>query len=84
MNTTETKRATSLRLNKGLYSRIEKEAKKENRSINNFLETLIREALDYHEPNEETIQAIEEARREKPFLKRYDNTEELLKDLMAD
>lgn len=46
MNTSETKKSTSLRLNRDLYSRIKKEAKRENRSINNFLETLIDEALE--------------------------------------
>ena len=33
------KKITSLRLNSGLYSYIEKLAKKENRSLNNFIES---------------------------------------------
>lgn len=81
MNTTESKKATSLRLNKGLYSRIEEEAKKENRSISNFLETLIRDALHYHEPNEETAEAIKEAKKEKTSLKGYTEMNELFEDL---
>lgn len=84
MNTSKPKRATSLRLNSGLYDKIEERAKKENRSINNFLETIIIDALNYHEPNEETIKAIEEAENERDHLKRYDNTANLLKDLMTD
>ena len=35
------KKSTSLRLNSGLYAYIEKLAKKENRSINNYIETLL-------------------------------------------
>lgn len=81
MNTNEIKKATSLRLNKGLYSRIKEQAKKENRSISNFLETLIGEALNYHEPNEETAQAIKQAKKEKASLKGYTDMNKLFEDL---
>lgn len=81
MHQDETKKITSLRINRELYSQVEKEAKKENRSINNFLETLIREALNYHEPNDETIQTIEESRKEKSRLKGYTDMDELFNDL---
>ena len=40
--------------------------------------------LSSHEPNEETKKATAEARKERPFLKRFDNTKDLLDDLMAD
>jgi len=40
--------------------------------------------VEYHEPNEETRLAIEEARAERPYLKRYENAKDLLDDLMAD
>ena len=36
-------------------------AKREHRSLNNYVECLLREAM-YREPNEETKMAIEEAR----------------------
>ena len=78
MNTLN-KKSTSLRLNQGLYNYIEKLAKKENRSINNLIETLLLKATDYKEPNEETIAAIKEARANKG--KGYTNTEELFKEL---
>lgn len=81
MHQDETKKINSLRINRELYSQVEKEAKKENRSINNFLETLIREALNYHEPNDETIQTIEESRNEKSRLKGYTDMDELFNDL---
>lgn len=84
MNTVNLKKATSLRIDAKLYSYIEKLAKKENRSVNNFIETVLADATNFYEPNEETKKAIEEARLEKPKLKRYNNAKDLLNDLMAD
>lgn len=84
MNTVNLKKATSLRLDNELYNYIEKLAKKENRSINNFIETTLAEATRFHEPNNETLHAIKEAKKEKSSLKRYDNTQDLLNDLMGD
>lgn len=82
MNTIDTKKkSTSLRLNSNLYSHIEKLAKQENRSLNNFIETTLFDALDYREPNEVTKLGIEESRKERASLKRYTTTEELFEDL---
>ncbi len=50
---------TAFRLRKDLMSKIKAEAKKENRSVNNYVETLLLEAL-YKEPNEETLAAMRE------------------------
>jgi len=72
-----------LRLKRGLYEHVRERAKKDGRSVNNFLERVISEAVEYREPNEETKLAIEEARRERPHLKRYENSKDLLEDLMA-
>lgn len=84
MNTVNLKKATSLRLDNELYNYIEKLAKKENRSINNFIETTLAEATHFHELNNETLHAIKEAKKEKSSLRRYDNTQDLLNDLMGD
>ncbi|AJA70271.1 MULTISPECIES: toxin-antitoxin system HicB family antitoxin [Myroides] len=84
MNTLNFKKATSLRLDNDLYNYIEMLAKKENRSINNFIEKTLAEATHFHELNEETIQAIEDAQKEKMSSKRFDNTHDLLNDLMRD
>ncbi len=82
MNTIDIKKkSTSLRLNSNLYAYIEKLAKKENRSLNNFIETTLFDALEYREPNEETKLAMEESRKERPNLKRYSNANELFEDL---
>ena len=75
------KKSTSLRLNLGLYSYIEKLAKKENRSINNYIETLLFDAVDYHEPNKETKLAMKEIDKEKGSLKRYTSVDDLFSDL---
>lgn len=82
MNTISTnKKTTSLRLNSGLYSYIEKLAKNQNRSINNYIETLLFDAVDYHEPNKKTKMAMKELDTEKNSLKKYDNVEDLFNDL---
>ncbi|HEU0227481.1 MAG TPA: hypothetical protein VFQ86_07070 [Arachidicoccus soli] len=81
MNTIATKKITSLRLNIDLYSYIETLAKKENRSVNNFIETALVKATDFETPNEETLKAMEEVRNNKESLKRYNNAKSLFKDL---
>jgi hypothetical protein len=82
MPTTDTKKkSTSLRINSNLYAYIEKLAKKENRSLNNFIETTLFDALEYREPNENTKKAIAEFKNEKKNLKRYSNSKELFQDM---
>lgn len=51
---------TSIRLGKNLYAELQRKAKEENRSVNNYIETVLMESLNFHEPNEETIAAMEE------------------------
>lgn len=81
MNTVSLKKSTSIRLDRELYNYIEKLAKKENRSINNYIETLLAGATRFHEPNAEKKRAIAEARKERPILKRYSNSKDLLDEL---
>ena len=82
MNTiSANKKSTSLRLNSNLYAHIEKLAKKENRSLNNFIETTLFDALEFREPNELTSLGIEESRKERATLKIYTNTEDLFNDV---
>lgn len=82
MNTIEIdKKITSIRLNKGLYAYIEKAAKKENRSINNYIETLLFNATNYRHPNKETKAAIDQSRLERKNLNRFSNTDSLIKSL---
>ena len=58
------KKAQSFRLPIDLIERLKQMARKQNRSLNNFVETLLLDAA-YNEPNEETLTAIEEARQGK-------------------
>ena len=61
METTVKRTQTAFRLDNTLLERLKLEAKRENRSLNNLVETLLREALS-REPNPDTVAAIEEAR----------------------
>lgn len=55
------KKATLFRLNSDLVDRLKEMAKREHRSLNNFVECILFNVA-YHEPNEETKAAIREAR----------------------
>ncbi len=54
------KKNQSFRLPVDLIDRLKLMAKKQNRSLNNFVETLLLDAA-YNKPNAETIAAMEEA-----------------------
>lgn len=81
MNTIGTKKSTSLRLDQERYTYIEKLAKKENRSVNNYIETVLTQATNFRAPNSETTAAIEEARRERESLARFSDAESLINSL---
>ena len=55
------RKQTSFRLREDLLQVLQKHAKKANRSLNNFVESTLMDAM-YSEPNEETIAAIKGAR----------------------
>lgn len=55
------KKATMFRLNTDLIERLKEMAKREHRSLNNFVECILLDVA-YNEPNEITKAAIEEAR----------------------
>lgn len=55
------KKAQSFRLPVELIDKLKKLARKQNRSLNNFVECALLD-LVYSEPNEDTIAAIEEAK----------------------
>ena len=61
METTAARKSATFRLNAALLERVKAEAARENRSLNNFVETLLIEAMR-RIPNPETAEAIEEAR----------------------
>lgn len=61
MDVALTKKNQSFRLSVDLIDRLRQLAKLQNRSLNNFVETLLLDAA-YSEPNETTLRAMEEAR----------------------
>lgn len=83
--TTIQRRQTSFRLRTDLLDDMKIAAQKQNRTLNNFLESLL---LDYFyaEPNEVTKAAIEEAmnRKDYPEGEVYDDVDELFKALDAE
>ena len=62
MNTVAVDRKqTAFRLRTDLLDRLKVAAKKENRSLNNYVESVILDAV-YREPNEETLAAMKDAK----------------------
>ena len=68
MQATSAKVQTAFRFDKELIRRLKIRAKKENRSLNNYVETVLLDIV-YDEPNEETIEAINEVRSGKNLEK---------------
>ena len=60
METTKDRKITAFRLKTSLLERLKLEAKRQNRSLNNFVESALIDAA-YNVPNDETLSAIEEA-----------------------
>lgn len=54
------KKNQSFRLSVELIDRLKQLAKRQNRSLNNYVETVLLDAA-YHEPNAVTLEAMEEA-----------------------
>lgn len=55
------RKQTSFRLRKDLLERMQIEARKENKSLNNFVENKLMDIM-FFEPNAETLEAMEEVR----------------------
>lgn len=61
MDATIDRKQTAFRLSTDLLERLKMAAKRQNRSLNNFVESVLMDVV-YNEPNEETKAAIEEAK----------------------
>lgn len=86
MNTQE-KKLTSIRLNKKLYLYLQQRAKAENRSLNNYIETLLFEASDFNLLNEESRNAVFQAMEEREQLtkmKEGESTQDFMERLLED
>ena len=64
METAIPRTQTAFRLSNELLIRLKIEARKQNRSLNNYVESVLMDAV-YRVPNRETLAAMEEAREEK-------------------
>lgn len=58
------RKQTAFRLRTDLLDRLKVAARKENRSLNNYVESVLMDAV-YREPNEETLAAMKEAKENK-------------------
>lgn len=70
---------TSFRLREDLLEVLQEMARKSNRSLNNFVESTLMDAV-FSEPNEDTIAAIKEARTSTD-KKVFDSVESLMEEL---
>ena len=64
METAILRTQTAFRLSNELLRRLKIEARKQNRSLNNYVESVLMDAV-YRVPNREKLAAMEEAREEK-------------------
>ena len=62
MRTVARKIQTAFRFDSELLRRLKIKAKQENRSLNNYVETVLMDIV-YDEPNDKTVEAIKEAQR---------------------
>ena len=80
MATTVVRKPASFRLRVDLLERLKRNAAKENRTLNNYVESVLL-SIVYDEPNEVTKAAIMETKSGKNPNKVYDSVDELLNDL---
>lgn len=83
MATTIIRRPASFRLRADLLESLKRNAARENRTLNNYVESVLLGVV-YEEPNEVTKAAIKEAMSGKNPNKVYDSVDELFKDLDAE
>lgn len=81
MDTTITRKPTSFRLRGDIIEGLKRNAARENRTLNNYVESVLLEVV-YGEPNEVTKAAIDEAMSGKNPNKVYSNAKEMLDDIL--
>ena len=84
MSTLGLKEATSIRIDAGILEQIKREAKADNRSLSNYLETLLYR-LGYRPYNEDTFLACQDARNGKSAgVVDTSNKESILLSILGD
>ncbi len=81
MTTTIQRKPASFRLRADLLEGLKRNAERENRTLNNYVESVLLDIV-YNEPNEVTKEAIKEARSGKNPNKVYNNVDEMINDIL--
>ena len=76
------RKPASFRLRTDLLESLKKNAARENRTLNNYVESVLLDII-YHSPNDETIAAIKEAKSNN-HDKVYTNVDEMFNDILDD
>lgn len=76
------RKPASFRLRTDLLESLKKNAARENRTLNNYVESVLLDFV-YNSPNEETIEAIKEA-RSNSHGKVYTNVDKMFNDILDD
>ena len=83
MKATIVRQPVSFRLRSDLLEGLKRNAARENRSFNNYVESVLLEVV-YNEPNEVTKAAIEEAMSGKNNNKIYTDVDEMFNDILSE
>ena len=83
MATTITRKPASFRLRADLLERLKSNAVRENRTLNNYVESVLLEYI-FNEPNETTKAAIMEAMSGHNPNKVYDNVDDMFNDILSE
>ena len=81
MNTAIERKPASFRLRADLLERLRRNAVRQNRTLNNYVESILLDIV-YNEPNDTTRVAIEEAMSGRNRNKVYANAEEMMNDIL--
>ena len=83
METTVVRKPASFRLRTDLLERLKINAARENRTLNNYVESVLLDVV-YNEPNDETKAAIEEVMSGKNPDKVYTDIDEMFNDILSE
>ena len=81
MSTTTIRKPTSFRIRADLLERLRNNAFRENRTLNNYVESVLLEHI-FNEPNDTTKAAIMEAMSGHNPNKVYDNVDDMFNDIL--
>ena len=81
MATATIRKPASFRLRQDLLERLRSNAVRENRTLNNYVESVLLDYI-YNEPNETTKAAIMEAMSGRNPNKVYDNVDDMFNDIL--